>query len=81
MKETSIRLIDSAINHLDQMEEAGHKINFESLVLFVRHQIWTKKPIYHNIYFIRAIALISWNSTKKGKKNADRKESNQYSLF
>ena len=68
MKEQTFRLIDMAITHLEQMEAAGSTIKFEILVGFVQRQIWTKKPIYHNNNYIRAIAHIAWNSTDLGKE-------------
>lgn len=67
MKEKTIQLIDMTILHLEQMEAAGSTIKFEILVGFVQRLIWTKKPIYHNNHYVRAIAHIAWNSTDKGR--------------
>lgn len=67
MKEQTIRLINTTINHLEQMAEAQTAISLPSLVGFVQAQIWTKQPIYHNSHYVHSIAWIAWNSTDAGK--------------
>tara|TARA_R100000306_G_C4290372_1_gene99749 strand:+ start:201 stop:491 length:291 start_codon:yes stop_codon:yes gene_type:complete len=71
MKTQAIKVIDNAILHLEQMDIIAEAITFDTLVNFVKRQIWTKKPVYHNVHFIHAIALIAWNSTNKGKMKSN----------
>ena len=68
MKEATNRLVDLSINHLEQMAVIDEALTLEDLIRFVQRQIWTKKPIYHNVHYIKAVAHIAWNSTTKGKK-------------
>ena len=69
MKEQTIKLIDRAINHLEQMAEAEATITFDSLVGFVQAQVWTKKPAYHNYRYIQSIAWIAWHTTNQDKNH------------
>ena len=68
MKEQTMRLIDLAINHLEQMGVINESITKDSLKRFVTAQIWTKPEVYHNVHYINAIAHIAWNSTTTGKR-------------
>tara|TARA_A100001515_G_scaffold77612_1_gene61617 strand:+ start:274 stop:483 length:210 start_codon:yes stop_codon:yes gene_type:complete len=67
MREQTDRLIDLTIVHLEQMHDANSRIPLETLVAFVQRLVWTKKPIYQNTHYIKAIAHIAWHSTDKGK--------------
>jgi len=69
MKEQTNRLVDRVINHLEQMAVIEETLTIEDLIRFVQRQVWTKKPIYHNWNYIKAVAHIAWNSTtSKGKR-------------
>jgi len=68
MVEQTMRLVDLSINHLEQMAIIDETLTIEDLIRFVQRQVWTKKPIYHNWNYIKAVAHIAWNSTTKGKR-------------